>query len=216
MTTSLKTSSQMDFANLAIKVKDVDVSGAVDVTGAVAVGSTLNVTGTTTLGTANITTLNPTSIVRSIQLNVPLCGQAKVGATAGWVITGGTDKSHATLPASQTSSTLVVPFPPLPVGSTVTAVAVAGQVESAGNNATLTLSFRRQTNAASDNTDAQIASGTTGALAADTVISAANLGVTAQTEVVATGTELYALITGTTAASTDVDLTHLLITYTTV
>ena len=205
MATSLPTSSQMDFNNLALKTKDVDATGSISVAGG------LQVTGTATIGT-----LAPTSIVRSVQLNVPLCGQAKVGATAGWVITGGTNKSHATLPASQTSSTLVIPFPPLPVGSTITAVAVAGQVESAGGNVTLVLSFRKQTNAAADNTDAEIATANVGTLTADTVISAANLGVASQTEIVAADTELYALLTGTTAGSTDIDLTHLLITYTTV
>ncbi len=210
MATLLTQSSQIDHANQAIKTQDLDASGNVSIVG------TLGVTGTTTLGTLNVTTLNPTNIVRSVQLNVPLMGQAKAGATAGWVITGGTDKSHATLPASQTNSTLVIPFPALPVGSTVTAVAVAGQVESAGANVTMTMSYRSQTNAAADNVDAQIATANVGTLVADTIISAANLGVTGQTTVIATGVELYVLITATTAALTDIDLTHLLITYTTV
>lgn len=45
MTTSLDTSHQLDFANLAIKVKDVDVAGALSVVGNVAVTGTLTVTG---------------------------------------------------------------------------------------------------------------------------------------------------------------------------
>lgn len=189
MATTLPTSQQIDRAGLGYKVQDLDASGNISIAG---------------------------NLVRTSQINVPLCGQAKVGATAGWVITGGTNKSHATLPASQTSSTLVVPFPPLPVGSTVTAVAVAGQVESAGATATLTMDFRSQTNAAADNTDASVA--TTGAVnfTAQTVISASNVGVTGQTAAVTAGKEFYVLITGTTAALTDFDLTHLLITYTSV
>lgn len=212
MATTLPRSSQIDYANLAIKTKDLDASGNVDVTG------TLGVTGVATLGTLNVTTINPTSVVRSVQLSVPVMGQAKVGATAGWVITAGTDKSHATLPASQTASTLVIPFPAIPVGSTVTAVGVGGQVESAGNNVTLAMSVRKQTNAAADNTDAELSGGgdNVGTLTADTILSAANLGVTGLSEVIAADESLYVLLTGTTAASTDIDVTHLLITYTSV
>lgn len=194
MATSLPTSSRMDFKNLALEARDLDLSGNLSVAG----------------------TLQPTSIVRSQTLVVPVTGQAKVGATAGWVITGGTDKNHATLPASQTASTLVIPFPPLPVGATVTAVGIGGQVESAGGNVTLTMSFRSQTNAAADNTDAQIATDNVGTLTADTILSPANLGVSAQTAVVAVDAALYVLLTGTTAGSTDIDVTHMVITYTTV
>ena len=54
MTTSLGKHSQMDFANLAIKVKDVDLTGALDVTGNAVVTGTLTVTGAQTL-TGNTT-----------------------------------------------------------------------------------------------------------------------------------------------------------------
>ncbi len=146
------------------------------------------------------------------QLIIPICGNAKVGATAGWVITAGTDKMHATLPASQTGSTLVVPIDNLCVGDTVTAVSVQGQVESAGNNVTLTMDVRKQTNAAADNTDASLATDNVGTLTSDTKITSAELGVSSLTEVLATDEALYVLLTGTTAASTDIDLTHLVVT----
>ena len=45
MTTSLDKSKQMDMAGLAIKVKDVDLSGALDVTGNAAVTGNLTITG---------------------------------------------------------------------------------------------------------------------------------------------------------------------------
>lgn len=223
MATTLPRHEQMDWEGLALKAQDLDLSGNLSVAGTttstgnqsfggnVTVTGTLGVTGATTLGTLNVT-----SIVKSTQLSVPVCGQAKVGATAGWVITGGTNISHATLPASQTNSTLVIPLPALPVGSTVTAVGVGGQVESAGGNVTLVMSLRKLTNAAADNTDAEIATDNVGTLTADTILSAANLGVTAQTEVIAADESLYVLLTGTTAASTDIDVTHLLVTYTSV
>lgn len=149
------------------------------------------------------------------QISFPICGNAKVGATAGWVNTEADNICHATLPASQTSSTLVVPITGMKVGDTLTAVAVCGQVESAGNNVSLTCSVRKLTNAAADNTDAQIGTFTTGTLTADAILSATNFGVTLGTaEVLAANESLYLLITGTTAASTDVDLTHVLITVT--
>jgi hypothetical protein len=85
------------------------------------------------------TTTSWVAVARSSEtLVVPITGQAKVGATAGWVITGGT-------------------------------------------------------------------------LTADTSLSAANLGATGLTTVVAAGVSYYILLTGTTAASTDIDLTHLVI-----
>ncbi len=143
---------------------------------------------------------------------VPICGNAKVGATAGWVITGGTNICHATLPASQTASTLVVPITGLAIGDQLIAVSATGQVESAGGNVTLTMSIRKLTNAAADNTDAQLGTDDVGTLTADTILSSANLAVTGLTEVLAEGETLYALFTGTTAASTDIDLTGLLVT----
>lgn len=145
-------------------------------------------------------------------INIPICGNAKVGATAGWVVTAGTDKMHATLPASQTNSTLVVPIEGLNSGDMVTAVSAQGQVESAGGNVTLVMSVRKQTNAAADNTDAEIGTDNVGTLTADTKITSAELGVASLTEVMAADEALYVLFTGTTAASTDIDMTHLLVT----
>lgn len=151
---------------------------------------------------------------RSEQRVIPICGNAKAGATAGWVITGGTNICHATLPASQTSSTLVVPISGLNIGDTLTAVSATGQVESAGGNVTLTMSIRKLTNAAADNTDAELGTDNVGTLTADTILSSANLAVTGLTEVLAEGETLYALFTGTTAGSTDIDLTGLIATVT--
>ena len=149
------------------------------------------------------------------QMIVPICGNAKVGATAGWVITAGTDICHATLPASQTSSTLVVPISGLCVGDTITRVDAVGQVESAGNNVTLVMSVRKLTAGTADNTDAEIATDNVGTLTADTEISSANLGVVLGTPEVLAATETcYVLLTGTTAASTDIDLMGLVVTYT--
>jgi hypothetical protein len=155
----------------------------------------------------------PDAVSGLAQISIPICGNAKVGATAGWVVTAGTNMCHATLPASQTGSTLVVPISGVNVRDVVTAVSTGGQVESAGGNVTLVMSVRKLTNAAGDNADAEIGTDNVGTLTADTALSAANLGVTLGTaEALAADESLYVLFTGTTAASTDIDLTHLLVT----
>jgi hypothetical protein len=134
---------------------------------------------------------------------------AKVGATAGWVITAGTNISHATLPASQTSSTLVIPITGLNIGDKLTAVSVNGQIESAGNNVTLTMDLRKLTNAAADNTDASLGTDNVGTVTSDQIIQSLGLAVTGLNDFVEEGESFYVLLTGTTAASTDIDVTHL-------
>jgi hypothetical protein len=151
-----------------------------------------------------------------VQMIVPALN-AKVGAAAGWVITAGTNISHATLPASQTSSTLVVPISGLNVGDKVTAVAAVGQVESAGNNVTCAMSVRKLSAAAAAAlTDAEIGTDNVGTLTADTLLTDANgnLKVSGLSEVMGADEQLYALFTATTAASTDIDLSHLVVTVT--
>ena len=142
---------------------------------------------------------------------------AKVGATAGWVITAGTNISHATLPASQTGSTLVVPITGLNVGDVVTAVSAVGQVESAGGNVTCTMSVRKLSAAAvADLTDAEIGTDNVGTLTADTLLTDANgnLRASGLNETMGADEQLYALFTATTAAATDIDLSHLVVTVT--
>lgn len=151
--------------------------------------------------------------LRTRRVIIPTCGNAKVGATAGWVITGSTNRSHATLPASQTAATLVVPITGIPVGATITAVSCTGQVESAGNNVTLTMDVRKITSAAADNVDASLGTDDVGTLTADTVLSSSNLAVTGLAETLAEGECLYVLLTGTTAASTDIDLTGIIVNF---
>lgn len=159
-----------------------------------------------------ITLLASGTFVRTQQLVVPVCGNAKVGATAGWVVTAGTDICHATLPASQTASTLIVPISGLHIGDTLTGLSGTGQVESAGGAVTLVLSVRKLTTAAGANVDAELGTDNVGSLTADTLISSTNLAVTGLTEELAEGETLYALLTGTTAAVTDIDFTGFIAT----
>lgn len=126
---------------------------------------------------------------------------AKAGTTAGWVVKGGNNLYEATLPASQTGSTLVIPISGLKVGWTVTAFKVQAQIESAGNTVTLDADLRKQTNAAGDPTDASVGAITQVSVTADTKVEDAKTGLA---EVIAADEWLYLLVTSTTAASTDV------------
>lgn len=150
-------------------------------------------------------------VLRTRQLVIPICGNAKVGATAGWVITAGTNISHATLPASQTGSTLVVPVP-CDIGDTIKAVSATGQVDSAGNAVTLAMSVRKQTTAVAGAADAELGADDIGSVTADTLVSSANLAVTGLSEIVAEGETVYVLFTATTLATTDIELTGLVVT----
>lgn len=151
------------------------------------------------------------SFVRPVvhQITAP----AKVGATAGWVVAAGDNKgSMARLPASQSASTLVIPVSGLPVGATITAFGINGQIESAGGAVTLDLELRKQTAAAGDLSDATVASMTQISVTADTIVNGSKTGVSAA---VSADVGYYLLATGTTAGSTDIDLLGVTVSYTT-
>ena len=128
-------------------------------------------------------------------------GNPKVGAGAGWVVNAAANTFEATMAASQTAGTLVVPLTGLTAGDTITGFRVVAQVESAGGIVTLDADLRAQTNVAADPTDASIGAVTQVSVTADTAVSVTKTGLT---EVVSVTKRYYILITGTTAASTDV------------
>ena len=144
---------------------------------------------------------------RAVRKVIPITG-AKAGATAGWVVNAGANVSLSTLPASQTNSTLVIPVScALRVGSRITGFSLIGQVESAGNTATITADLRKLTAAAADVADASVgAMSGVASFTADGILSAANASKTGLTEVVGADETFYILITGTTAAATDIAL----------
>jgi len=170
------------------------------------IGGTMTVSGTVTTTGSQVRT--------GRQIITPICGNAKVGATAGWVITAADDISQGTLPQSQTSSTLVIPVTGLEIGDTITGVSASGQVESAGGAVTLVMSVRKTVATAAGNTDAELGTDNVGSLTADTLISSANLVVTGLTDVLAEGEAVYVLLTGTTAATTDIALNSIITTVT--
>jgi len=139
--------------------------------------------------------------------------RAKVGGTAGWVVAAATDLPYvATMAASQTAGTLVIPIDGLHIGDTITGFKIHAQIESAGNAVTLDAALRAVTNAAAEPTDAAIGSITQVSVTADTASAASKTGLT---EVVTSGKSYYLLITGTTLGSTDIILQHCEITVTT-
>ena len=146
------------------------------------------------------------------QVYTQACAGARVGGTAGWVITG-TNSGLVRLPASQTASKLVVPLSfPLKVGSTISAYSVVSQIESAGGTATLDVALYKCTNVAGDVTEADIGSITQVSVTADTASTASKTLTSA--EVVAAGETFYFLVTGTTAGSTDIALQGFTVTIT--
>lgn len=138
--------------------------------------------------------------------------RAKAGATAGWSIGAATNLPYmATVAASQTGATLVVPIDMLHVGDTITGFKVVAQIESAGGTVTLDADLRAITNVAAEPTDASIGAITQVSVTADTAVAAEKTGLT---EVVAANKTYYALLTATTAASTDIILLGLTVTVT--
>lgn len=183
-----------------IKQSGVEIPGNLTVAGTTSFAGTLAVTGVIT----------PGGVARTAQERIISKG-AKVGATAGWTVNAATNIGYmATMAAGGTASTLVVPVDGLKVGDTITSFKVLAQIESAGGAVTLDGDLRKITNVAADPTDASIGAITQIAVSADTA-SAVSKTLTTP-EVVAAGETFYVLVTGTTAASTDIIL--LGITYT--
>ncbi len=125
------------------------------------------------------------------------------GAGAGWVVTGA-NNGRATLPAGQSAATLVIRLTGLHVGDTITAFTMGGQVESAGNTATLDATLYKNVAAAGDITQTDIGAITQVSVTADAIVSASKTLDTP--EVIAADETFYILVTGTTAAATDFDL----------
>lgn len=137
---------------------------------------------------------------------VNAAGQAKVGATAGFVVAAASNIGLVTCPASQTGSTLVIPLPHLAVGDTITGFHLVGQIESAGGAVTIDADLRKHTAAAADVADASVGAITQLAVTADTIMSSANTRKADLAEVVGADETFYVLVTVTTAGSTDVAL----------
>ncbi len=140
--------------------------------------------------------------------------RAKVGAGAGWVVAAGANTPPlATMAQSQTAGTLVIPIDGLHIGDTITGFTVTASINSAGGAVTLDANLRSYTFAAAATAvDASIGSITQISVTAATAATATKSGLST---VVATGTQYYILLTGTTAASTTIELNTIEFTVTT-
>lgn len=126
---------------------------------------------------------------------------AKIGGSAGAAVNEADDLAYlATVPASQTAATIVVPLPGLKVGDIITAFKVNGQVESLGNAVTVDADLRKHTAAAAEPADVSVGTITQVSESADAIVAAAK---SALTEVVATDETFYVLLTVTTLSDTD-------------
>lgn len=148
------------------------------------------------------------------RLNIPAL-HGKVGATAGWVITGSTNLPLATVPASQTGSTLVVPIIGLEVGDVISSIEVHGQVDSAGNAVTLAAALRKYKSAAAGggtDSEAIASANIANAVTADTLLNATAGKITAgSTITVAEDEAYYVLLTATTGATTDIEISNVVV-----
>lgn len=152
---------------------------------------------------------HPYALNANKRLSIPAL-HGKVGATAGWVITAGTNIALATLPASQTGSTLIIPILGLEVGDIIVSLEVHGQVDSGGNAVTVAADLRKaKSDAAAGHTDSSVEASSTmvNAVTADTLIDA--LITVDPQQVVADDEVYYLLLTGTTLGTTDVEISNI-------
>lgn len=170
--------------------------------------------GITTLAGSTTTLAGSVVHATTIQLGA---GRCKVGTTAGWVVNAANNTGTiATVAASQTSSTLVMPIDGLQIGGTITGYKVAASINSAGGAVTLDCALRTLTIAAGATaTDAAVASGSITQIAVSAA-TAATATVTGLATVVTSGVSYYLLLTATTAASTTIELDQLEITFTSI
>lgn len=143
-------------------------------------------------------------------------GGAKVGTTSGFVVGAANNKSiMATLPQSQTASTLVVGIGGLKEGDTITGFKLNGNIISAGGTVTVDAALRFITPAAAGGTDAAFSGGaiTQLSVTANTLMGLSNAGISGLSATIASGVNYYLLITCTTGASTSIELDSVGIIY---
>jgi hypothetical protein len=154
-------------------------------------------------------------LTHSIQIQVSFAGHAKLGGSgAGWVIDGDNALPLVTLPQNQTSEVLLCPITGLQVGDVVTAVGISGQIDSGGNAVTLALDARKVTGASGGHSDASLGTASLASVTTDTEVTPSTLVVSELTETIAANEQLYITLTGTTGATTDVELYNIVVTVT--
>lgn len=155
-------------------------------------------------------TLTAGAVVQTRIISIPaFTGVRGATSSVGWIVAA-SDKGLATLAASATADTLVIPIVGLGIGDTVTAFKITGQIDSAGNTATLDADLRKVTPAVAGTADASIGAITQVSVTADTLVASSKT--LAAAEVIASGESLYLLVTGTTAGTTDIEVSSVELT----
>lgn len=158
----------------------------------------------------SVSSLNEPVLFKRSRRRLIVNDRAKVGAASGWTVGAATNVSRmATMAASQTAGTLVVPIHGLFFGDKITGYHLIGQIESGGNAVTIDAALHRAIAAAADISAGAISgsSMTQISVVADTQIDRSNSYKELTTpEVVGEMGVLYLLITATTLGSTDIDL----------
>lgn len=197
---------------------DLEVLGATDLDGAVKIDGGLTDIGSGTYLTANgdndlgiAGDLEVLGVLERVSQEYSYVDGGKVGATSGWTVGAASNLFSYLLPASQTNSTLIIPIDGLKVGDIITAFKVIAQIESGGLAVTLDADLRSLTTADADLTDASVGAITQISVTADTTVATAKTGLTDTVEADET---FYILLTGTTLASTDIDLQGVTVTVT--
>jgi len=167
-------------------------------------------TSAITLETTAITFVQSSVVRVGRQKFINAGTSGKVGTTSGWVVDAADNINLATVPASQSASTLVIPIDGTEVGDVITAFSLTGQIESAGGTVTIDADLRKMTAADGDVADASVQTMTQISVTADDTIEESNSLTSLGTpEVLAEGESLYLLV-----ASTDVALQGAHITFT--
>lgn len=162
------------------------------------------------LETCSIDNVLNTAVSRTVQIK----SFGKVGATAGWTAGEAADTGYiASLPASQTDSTLIIPVTGIPINSLITGFSIRGIATSAGNAITIDADLIRldaESNGVNDETT--VVSISTQNISANARLSASASVSSSQT--VSNFQSFFVVVTGTTAASTSVDLHSITVSYT--
>lgn len=152
------------------------------------------------------------AITRTSQSFILNAADGWAADAAGWVAPTTVAETAVRLPASKTALKWIVPITGVHIGDIITGYKVNGQAESGGNAYTLDCDIYESTMAAGDITEASKSAAITQVTGtADAIIAAtkASLAIT-----VTTAKPLYFILTGTTAASTDLAVASIELTVT--
>jgi len=144
------------------------------------------------------------------EYHIPMTSGFTGGTSTVGYVKNGRDYSLLTLAQNATADTWVVALPRLHTGDVISKIGLHGQIDSGGNAVTIDYELRKMTPASTGTVDASVQTGTQIAKSANYKIDDST--VLATPYKIIDSTSLYILITCTTAATTDIELTDIHIT----